>query len=64
MPPCGVPVWVSLVTPSSERTPAFRNALTNPTTRLSPIRSRTRSRRPTCEISSKQAVMSPSNTQA
>ena len=37
MPPWGVPLLVSLVTPSSERTPACRNAFTSPTTRLSPI---------------------------
>ena len=33
--PCGVPVPVSLSTPSSVRIPAFRNALTRARTRLS-----------------------------
>ena len=50
-------------TPSSERTPAARNAFTNPTTRLSPMRSRTRPMRAVWSISSKHAVMSPSSTQ-
>ena len=62
MPPWGVPILVSLVTPSSERTPARRNAFTNPRTRLSPIRSRTRPMRAGWSISSKHALMSPSST--
>jgi hypothetical protein len=62
MPPWGVPVTVSLATPSSERTPALRNALIRPTTRLSPTRFRTRLISAECEIRSKHASMSPSNT--
>ena len=41
IPPCGVPVLVSRFRPSSVRTPALRNALTKPRTRLSEIRART-----------------------
>ena len=51
-PPCGVPVLVSRVIPSSDRTPDFRNALTSPTTRRSAIRSRTRASSAGWEISS------------
>ena len=40
----------------------FKNAFTSASTRLSPTRARTRSIRAECEISSKQAVMSPSST--
>src|SRR5487761_300475 len=56
MPPWGVPVAVTLVTPSSERMPAFRKALTSARTRLSPTRLRTRSTRAECEISSKEVT--------
>lgn len=45
IPPWGVPVIVSLQAPSSERTPARRNAFTKAKTRLSAIRCRTRSMR-------------------
>jgi hypothetical protein len=38
MPPCGVPVIVSLTPPSWLRMPAFRNALTSTRTRLSAMR--------------------------
>jgi hypothetical protein len=38
LPPCGVPVLVSLVMPCSDSTPDFRNALTSPRTRLSAMR--------------------------
>jgi hypothetical protein len=58
--PCGVPALVSASVPSSSRMPALRNAFTKARTRLSPIRRRTRSMRAACEISSKQALMSPS----
>jgi site-specific DNA recombinase len=51
-----------LVIPSSDKTPDFRNALTSASTRLSAIRSRTRASSAGWEISSKHAVMSPSNT--
>jgi len=60
IPPCGVPVFVPLTAPSSERMPETRNAFTSAKTRLSPTRSRTRSIRAGCEISSKHEVMSPS----
>ena len=60
--PCGVPASVSRSAPSSARMPAFRNAFTSARTRLSPIRFRTRSTSAECEISSKQALMSPSTT--
>jgi RNA-directed DNA polymerase len=63
-PPCGVPASVFRSARSSVRTPAFRNAFTRSRTRLSPIRTRTRSIRAGCEISSKQALMSPSTTQS
>ena len=62
IPPWGVPVTLSLAVPISVRMPAFRNAFTSASTRLSATRVRTRSIRVECEISSKQAVMSPSNT--
>ena len=62
IPPCGVPVMLSLAVPLSVRMPAFKNAFTSASTRLSPTRARTRSIRAECEISSKQAVMSPSST--
>ena len=39
IPPWGVPVIVSRLRPSSVRTPARKNAFTQPRTRLSPIRS-------------------------
>ncbi len=55
IPPCGVPVIVSRLRPSSVRTPAFKNAFTQPRTRLSPIRPRTRPIRPCGSISSKRA---------
>ena len=58
--PCGVPVSVSFSAPSSVRMPAFKNAFTSARTRLSPTRARTLSSRAQCEISSKQARMSPS----
>src|SRR6266568_3187353 len=60
IPPCGVPVWVPCTAPLSARTPALRNAFTRARTRWSPIRLRTRSISAECEISSKQASMSPS----
>ncbi len=62
MPPWGVPVIVRRSRPSSVRIPAFRNAFTRARTRLSPIRRLTRSIRAECEISSKHALMSASNT--
>jgi RNA-directed DNA polymerase len=62
-PPCGVPVTLSLSTWSSPRTPALRNAFTNPRTRLSPTRRRTRPIRAVWSISSKHDLMSPSSTQ-
>lgn len=43
MPPCGVPVSDSLIVPSPDMMPAFRNALIRARTRLSTIRVRTRS---------------------
>src|SRR5215211_8685403 len=42
LPPWGVPVLVSRVMPCSDSTPAFRNALTSPKTRLSAMRLLTR----------------------
>ena len=41
IPPCGVPVWVASRVPMVVITPDLRNALTSPSTRLSPIRART-----------------------
>ena len=41
IPPCGVPVSVSSRSPAVVMTPAFRNAFTNPSTRLSAILRRT-----------------------
>jgi hypothetical protein len=43
IPPCGVPVWLSLSWPSWVKMPAFRNAFTSARTRLSATRWRTRS---------------------
>ena len=60
MPPWGVPVFVSLIAPSADMMPAFRNALTRARTRLSPTRRRTRSRRAECPMLSKHASMSAS----
>ncbi len=60
MPPCGVPVAVSLRVCSSLRMPAFRNAFTSASTRLSAIRARTRSIRAGWSIASKHASMSAS----
>ncbi len=60
MPPCGAPVFVSCSSLSSVRTPDFKNALTSASTRLSPIRTRTRCNSAECEISSKHALISPS----
>jgi site-specific DNA recombinase len=62
MPPCGVPVRVSCCWPSSVRIPAFRNALTSASTRLSLTLARTRSSSAGCEIDSKHASMSASST--
>ena len=62
IPPCGVPVCVSRSPVSRLRMPALRNAFTSASTRLSPIRFRTRSISAGWEISSKQAVISPSTT--
>jgi hypothetical protein len=61
-PPWGVPVQVPRDTPSSERTPAIRNALTRRRRRRSPIRLRTRSIRAVWSMRSKHASMSPSST--
>ena len=47
---------------SSSNSPAFRNALTNSRIRRSVTRSRNRSIRAGCEISSKHAAISPSKT--
>ena len=58
--PCGVPALFSRSDPVLTEDPAFRNAFTRARTRLSPTRFRTRSIRAGCEISSKQALMSPS----
>src|SRR5690348_14046388 len=55
IPPCGVPVSEFSGTPVSVMTPAFRNALTRASTRLSVTRSRTRSIRAACEIESNEA---------
>ena len=62
-PPWGVPVSVCSRSPSSVRTPDFRNAFTSAQTRLSLILARKRPINAVCEISSKQALMSASSTQ-
>ena len=54
---------VSSRTPGSVMIPDFRNALTNARIRLSLILTRKRSINAVCEISSKQALISASNTQ-
>src|SRR5664279_2746833 len=54
MPPCGVPVLVFRRKPSSPRIPAFRNAFTRFSTRLSPTRRRTRSIRAVWSMQSKE----------
>ena len=62
IPPWGVPVSVSSRSPSSVMTPDFRNAFTSAQIRLSLILTRRRSVKAECEISSKQALISASNT--
>ncbi len=62
IPPCGVPVCVASRVPMVVITPALRNALTSPSTRLSPILCRTRSIKATWSIMSKHASMSASST--
>src|SRR2546427_12421928 len=62
IPPCGVPVRVSSRSPSSVKTPDFRNAFTSAHTRLSLILTRRRSIKAVCDISSKQALISHSST--
>src|ERR1019366_8877025 len=55
IPPCGVPVSVSSLSPSSVRTPDFRKAFTSAQIRLSLILARRRSVKAVCEISSKDS---------
>ena len=62
MPPCGVPVLVSLVIAVLGQDPGFQERLDQRHDTLSAIRSRTRASSAGCEISSKHAVMSPSET--
>ena len=62
IPPCGVPVCVASRVPMVVITPALRNALTSPSTRLSPILCRARSIKATWSIMSKHASMSASST--
>src|SRR5215211_6769803 len=56
MPPCGVPVIVSLKPPSWFRMPALRNALTSARTRLSAMRRRTLPISAAWSISSNEAA--------
>jgi hypothetical protein len=55
IPPCGVPVRLSSISPVWVITPALRNAFTSARTRLSFSRSRTRSMRAVWSIRSNEA---------